>query len=167
LGTIELGVVVSCHHRPPEQLAAASSGVRAAGQRAGCNEDQRSACLLVAPAIDPAGRIGRQPAHAGRFARGYVAAIAAQVAPEMGRDQTPAKRQMAQQAPDGGKEGIETPDGLAMAAVTGLAVERWSGLLALLDERPCEPAAVVEPACGAARWAVGECIGNFGRAARG
>jgi len=74
---------------------------------------------------------------------------------------------MAQQAPDGGKEDIETPDGLATAAVAGLAVERRSGLQALLDDRLCEPAAVMEAACGAARWAAGEFTGNFARAARG
>ena len=53
-----------------------------------------------------------------------------------------------------------------MAAVTGLAAERWSGFLALPDDRLCEPA-TVGVACGAARWAFGEFIGNFGRAAHG
>ena len=42
-----------------------------------------------------------------------------------------------------------------------------SNLQALLDDGLCEPAAVVEAACGAARWAAGEFTGNFARAARG
>jgi heme oxygenase len=46
------------------------------------------------------------------------------------------------------------------------SVERWSCFLALLDDGLCEPADV-EAACGAARRAFGEFIGNFGRAERG